>query len=80
MHAQSLSGVQHSVIPWMVAHRDPVSVKFSRHKYWNGLPFPPPGYLFDPGTESMSPASPAFAGRFFTTESPGKPLSRESTL
>ena len=31
---------------------------------------PPPGGLPDPGIE---PASPALAGRFFTTEPPGKP-------
>ena len=24
---------------------------FSRQEYWSGLPFPPPGYLLDPGTE-----------------------------
>ena len=34
------------------------------------LPFPPPGYLPNPG---VKPVSPALAGRFFTTESPGKP-------
>ena len=32
-----------------------------------GLPFPPPGDLPDSGIESMSPASPALASRFFTT-------------
>ena len=49
---------------------------FSRQKYWNGLPCPPPGNLPDPGIEL---ASPALAGRFFTTELPGKPVS-EYTL
>ena len=44
---------------------------FSRQEYWNGLPFPSPGDLPDPG---MQPASPALAGRFFTTEPPGKPV------
>ena len=34
-----------------------------------------PGDLPDPGIELMSPASPAMAGRFFTTAPPGKPLS-----
>ena len=34
------------------------------------LPFPPPGDLPDPGFE---PASPAFAGRYFTAEPLGKP-------
>ena len=32
--------------------------------YWNGLPFPSPGNLLDPGMES---ASSALAGGFFTT-------------
>ena len=44
-----------------------------RQEYWSRLPFPPPGDLPNPGTEPMSPASPALAGRFFTTEPPGKP-------
>ena len=39
----------------------------------SGVPFPFPGVLPDPGMEPVSPASPALAGRFFTTESPGKP-------
>ena len=34
------------------------------------LPFPSPEDLPDTG---INPASPAFAGGFFTTESPGKP-------
>ena len=36
------------------------------------LLFPPPGDLPDPGTELMCLASPALAGRFFTTTPPGK--------
>ena len=32
-----------------------------------------PGDLLDPGVELMSPAAPALAGGFFTTEPPGKP-------
>ena len=54
---------------WTVAHRDPLSVGFPRQEHWSGLPFPSPGDLSDPGIEL---ASPAFAGRFFTTELPGK--------
>ena len=34
------------------------------------MPFPPPGDLSDPG---IGAASPVLAGRFFTTEPPGKP-------
>ena len=35
--------------------------------YWSGLPCPPPQDLPNPGTEPMSLASPALAGKFFTT-------------
>ena len=42
-------------------------------KILDGLPFPPPGDLPNPGIE---PASPALAGKFFTTALPGKPSTR----
>ena len=29
--------------PWTVAHQAPLSMGFSRHEYWNGLPLPSPG-------------------------------------
>ena len=45
----------------------PLSMRFSRQEYWNGLPCPPPGDLPDPGNELSSLTSPALAGRFFTT-------------
>ena len=35
----------------------------------SGLPFPPPGYLPDPG---IKPVSPALADGFFTNEPPGQ--------
>ena len=57
----------------MVAHQTPLSLEFSRQKYWSSLPFPPSGDLPYPGIEVMSPASPALADGFFTTEPPGKP-------
>ena len=38
---------------------------FSRQEYWSGLPFLPPGDLPNPGIKSVSPVSPALAGRFF---------------
>ena len=44
-----------------------------RREYRSGLPFPPPGDLPNPGIEPASPAFPAMAGRFCTTEPPGKP-------
>ena len=59
--------------PWTLDRQVPLSMEVSRQKYWSRLPFPPSRDLPDPGTESMSPASPALAGRFFTTEPLGKP-------
>ena len=40
---------------------------FSRHECWSGLPFSTPGDLLDLGVKPASLASPALAGRFFTT-------------
>ena len=47
-----------------------------RQEHWSGLPFPPPGELPNPGIEPTSPAAPALAGGFFTTEPAGKPIHR----
>ena len=43
-------------------------MEFSRQEYWNGFSFPPLGHLPDTRIEPTSPASPALADRFFTTE------------
>ena len=50
-----------------IVHQAPLSMGFSRQEYWGGLPFPAPGDIADPGTESTSLMSPALAGRFFTS-------------
>ena len=71
--AHSLSHVLLFVTPWTAAHQAPLSMRVSKQEYWSGLPFPPPGDLPDPGTEPLSPTCSALAGRFFTTELPGKP-------
>ena len=42
--------------PWTVTHLTPVSMGFPRQEYWNGLPFPSPGVLPNPGIEPESPA------------------------
>ena len=52
---KSLSGVRLFATPWTVAYQDPQSMGFSRQEYWNGLPFPSPGDLPDPGIEPGSP-------------------------
>ena len=66
----SVSHVQLFAVPQTVAHQVPLSMGFPRQEDWSGLPFPSLGDLPYPGIE---PASPALAGRFFTTEPPGKP-------
>ena len=40
---------------WTVGRQAPLWMGFSRQEYWNGLPFPFPGDLPDPGIEPMSP-------------------------
>ena len=44
-----------------------------QEEYWNGLPFPVPEDLPDPGIKPKSLMSPALASRFFTIAPPGKP-------
>ena len=70
MCAQSLSLVGLFATIWTVACLSPLSMGFLRQEYWNVLPFPPPGDRPDPGIKPTSPASPALAGGFFTTEPP----------
>ena len=55
--------------PRTVAHQSTVSMGFPRQEYQNEFPFFYPGDLPDPG---IKPMSLALAGRFFTTEPPGK--------
>ena len=69
MCTSSFSHVRVFVTPWTVAHQAPLSTEFPRLKYWSGLSFPSPGDLPNPVTEPMSPT---LAGRFFTTDLPGK--------
>ena len=64
-------------VGWTVAHHTTLSVGFSRQEYWGGFPFPSSGDPPDPGIE---PTSPALAGRFFTTEPPGKPCGKEQKI
>ena len=59
-----------------MACQTPLSTGCSRQEYWSGLPFLPPGGLPDLEIELKSLASPALAGRFFTTEPLEKPPSK----
>ena len=60
---KSLSRVWLFVTPCTVAYQAPSSMEFSRQEYWNGLPFPSPGDLPNPGIE---PQVSCIAGRCFT--------------
>ena len=40
--------------PWTVVCQGPLSMGFSRKEYWNGLSFPPPGDLPNPGIKTAS--------------------------
>ena len=62
------SRVQLFTTPCSVAHQAPLSMGFSRQEHWNGLPFPSPEDLPNPGIKPKSLTSPALAGRFFTTK------------
>jgi len=62
--------VPDSATPWTVACQAPLSMGFPKQENWSGLSFPSPGDLPNPG---IKPETPAMAGRFFTTESSGKP-------
>ena len=83
MRAQPLSCVQLFLRPHglYLVHQAPLSMEFSRHEYWSGLPFSP-GDLPDLGIEPASLVSPALAGGFFTTGPPGKPkrLAKKSCM
>ena len=58
------------VTPWTVADQTPLSMGSSRKEYCSGLPFPSPGDLLNPGTQSSSLE---LAGGFFTTDPPREP-------
>ena len=57
--------------PWTAVFQAPLSMGYPRQECWSGFSFPSPGDLPNLG---IKPVSPALAGRFFTTEPPGKPI------
>ena len=64
---KSLSHVRLFATPWTVTYQAPPSMGFSRQEHWNGLPFPSPGDLPNPGIE---PRSPALQAEALTSEPP----------
>ena len=69
-----------SVISNSLEPQAPLSIEFSRQEYWSGLPFPPPGYLPDPGIEPESLESPALVGGLFTSEPPGSQFAKTAQM
>ena len=67
---KSLSRVRLFATPQTVAYQAPLPMGFSRKEYWNGLPFPSPEDLSDPGIE---PESPTLQADALPSEPPGKP-------
>ena len=65
-----LSHVRLFATPWTIARQASLSMESSRQEYWDGLPFPSPEDLPDPG---IKPTAPALAGGFLTSPPPGKP-------
>ena len=58
------------VTPRTIIHQAPLSMGFSRQKYWSGLPFPSPGDVLHP---RIKPGFPALQAGYFLTELWGKP-------
>ena len=68
------SSLQLFVTPRTVAPQAPLSMGFPRQKYWNGLPFPSPGDLLNPGIESASPVSPVLQADYLLLSHQGSPF------
>ena len=73
MHAMLLQSCLTLCDPMDCSPQSPLSMGFSRQKYWSGLPCPAPGDLPDLGIEPSSLMSPALAGGCFTTNATCKP-------
>ena len=69
---EQLSHVRLSETPWTVARQVPLSMGFSRQEYWSGLSCPLPGIFLTQESNLDHLCLPVLAGRFFTTEPPGK--------
>ena len=63
---------------WTVTYQAPLSMGFSMQEYWNGLPCPSLGDVFDPGEgiKPMSFEAPALQGDSFIAEPLRKPLTQ----
>ena len=67
------SCVQLSAAPGTRVRQAPLSMGFSIQEYWGGFLCPAAGDLHNPGTEPITPVSPALQTGSLPTEQPGKP-------
>ena len=67
VHAESLQSCPTLGEPMNCSLQPLLPMGFSRQEYRSGFPSLPPVDFPDPGIKPKSPASPALAGRFFTT-------------
>ena len=67
------SHVRLFMILWAVAVQSPLSMRFYRQEYWDGLPCPPLGNLPDPGMEFTFAVSPALQADSLLLVPLGKP-------
>ena len=67
VYVLSLTRVQLFAAWRTVACQAPLPVGFFWQKYWNGVAFPTPWNLNDPGIKPTSLVSPLLAGKVFTT-------------
>ena len=63
--------------PWTVVRQAPLSMGFPRQEYWSGFQFLLQGIFL---TQRSNPSLLYVAGRFFTTEPPGKSISISASI
>jgi len=76
VHVWVFSDVQVFATPLTIAHQAPLSMGYSRHKYWSGLPFPSPGDLPNPGIKPTSSMSSAIQADSLPLNHLGSPISQ----
>ena len=71
------SCVQLFATPWTITYQTPLTMGFSKQRYWSGLPFPSPWDFPDPG---IKPRSPTLQADTLPSEPSGKPKNVQTTV
>ena len=67
------SCVRRFVTPWIITCQAPLSMGFSRHEYWGGLPFSPPGESSRPRDQTRDSCLLHWQAGSLPLAPPGKP-------